>query len=487
MAHSVLFKAPRSGLRLAFAATIGIGVMLAGEAQAAISAGCNFLNAGLFNATVVLAPSFRNVDRVFKRGDRIRIVWTDVDGMFFDVDGNPVVGIPSGNPSPISGSDSFTVPGDGPLNLIHSVFPFPRTSGDAVFTCIPAPEEPVEPQAPTQQHMGSVFFPYVLTQFNPESMPGTIAIQTGGGDDSFSSLQNFLPSTSPAASTPWPTAASAYGPEGQSVQNISTGGERAMTLGGIPVTGWFRAKGFLYDGAFNTRGGAGQFMGGAVFGVTDAVDIGVFGQIAASEIKSVPLSGELDSVLGGVGGYAKIDLPERMRAGLSVVHTWGDHDIIVGGASGAFDSRHWTLEGSLARPYDLSGFVVTPMALITYRHNQFDGYVDSNGMAIPTVTDSTLDLSAVADIAYPMARDGRVVAMFTPRFTVRTNFHVERLDTPGAYPLLFDDSRVTLDLSGGFTLLLQGGSNFDLTVGATGILGSLQSYNARGTFTVPLN
>jgi hypothetical protein len=195
----------------------------------------------------------------------------------------------------------------------------------------------------------------------------------------------------------------------------------------------------------------------------------------------------MDSVVGGIGGYAKIDLPERVRAGVSVVHSWGSHDIVVAGAAGSFSSKHWTVEGSIARPYDLAGFVVTPMALMTYQHHSLGAYVDSNAMAVPGITDSTLDLSAVADIAYPMARDGDLITMVTPRFTIRTNFHVMRADAVAVGPLLFEQTRVTVDLSGGVAFSLRNGGSVDLALGAAGLAGDSRAYSLRGTFNMPLN
>jgi PKD repeat protein len=470
---------------------VGIAALAASPDEAfAISAGCTSINAGLFNRSVPFmlgGPTTQTQALDFERNEVLTISWTIQSGLLeFEVNAVLVVN-ESGTSVP--GNQTYTFASTG--NYTLSTTMNGATGNTTVtVTCTPVPDEPVDPDDPdgpgARLHMGYVLFPTVLTNFNPESLPGTT--QSGGQEDSFSSLQHLLPTTAQAGSNvPWPTAATAYGEDDGPVQNISAGGEQQMMLGGIPMTGWIRAKGFIYDGAFNTRGGAGQFMGGAVFGVTDAVDIGVFGHIAASEIESVPLGGELDSVLGGVGGYAKVDLPERMRAGLSVVHTWGSHDIVAGGASGEFDSRHWTIEGSLARPYDLSGFVVTPMALITYRHHLFGGYVGSNGAAVPGVSDSTLDLSAVADVAYPMARDGNVVKTITPRVTVRTNFHVQRFDVVAANPLLVDQSRFSVDLSGGLVLGLQNGGNLDFTAGATGLASDLRAYTFRGTFSIPLN
>lgn len=78
---------------------------------------------------------------------------------------------------------------------------------------------------------------------------------------------------------------------------------------------------------------------------------------------------------------------------------------------------------------------VTPMALLAYHRVNFGAYTDSLGRSVGSASDDVLQLSGVADFAYPVPIDGTLVKTVTPRFSVRVNYFALRADTVNISPL----------------------------------------------------
>jgi hypothetical protein len=272
------------------------------------------------------------------------------------------------------------------------------------------------------------------------------------------------------------------------MQNIFASGDHSFTLGGLPVKAWVQVKGAILDGDLDRRGGSGQAVFGVVAPVTPSLDVGVFAHILAGEVESATLDAELDSVIGGVGAYAKLKLPRGFRLGASISHGRGSHDIVIAGGAGSFPSSHFMFDASLARPFEFGNFVVTPMALITYNRVSLGAYTDSNGITVPRATDSTFAISGAVALAYPIQINGRIVSAFVPRVSLRGNFYANRADTLTLGPaLILEGDSATVDISGGVGLSLAGGGALDLSLAASGVGGSTRGYSLRGMLSIPLN
>lgn len=288
----------------------------------------------------------------------------------------------------------------------------------------------------------------------------------------------------PVQPRPWtvmPAGASASGSP-----NFSA--EHHATLGGLPVNIWGRLQGTILEGRFGRSGavGAGQF--GVTVAVTPSLDVGVVGHLAVGEVKTGAWNGEVDSVAGGLGAYAMARMANGIRLGASTSHSWGSHDIALNGATGSFRSSYWTVDGSAAIPFHVGGLVVTPMALATWKQLSLGGYVDSNGLAMPGIADSTLALSGAVDFSYPIALDGPVVTSVTPRLSVRTNVYVKDAQTLIVGPGFTLESRsLTVDVAGGLGATLSNGGSIDLTLGVSGLAGDIQAYVGRLGLSMPLN
>ncbi|MBX3579267.1 MAG: autotransporter outer membrane beta-barrel domain-containing protein [Rhizobiaceae bacterium] len=492
--------------RKTIVAAVGAGllVLAAPEAALAASNGCKQINAGVFNQTVslsgIVSPA-PTLTLVFEKGEVINIAYADLDQFAFTVNGTQVFTDIS---FPITGTTTYTVPANGSRVLVQTLAGLggrPPVVGSTVFTCTPVPAPPPPPVDPdpddddetamtaaevdARRRAALSFFTFDL-RYNPESMPGSAGEPAEAGDHDH--VFAFTASAGGAA-TPWPLA-TAYGPEEGAgpVQTLSATSQQRMSLGGIPVNVWARAKGSLYGGTLDLRGGSGQGLLGATVGVTPNLDLGVFGHILGGRVSSAPLQTEVDSLIGGVGAFGVARLPNSFRFGMSVVHGWGSHDIAVAGGTGSFSSSHWTVEGSLARPFSVHRFVFTPMALLTWQQARYGAYTDSNGIGVRATAESSLALAGVLDIAYPISVGGTLVDTVTPRFNVRTNFFTHRTggyDFGGGF--LLDTTAVTVDLTAGLAMGLAGGGNVDVAVAASGLAGNVKSYSLRGNLRLPLN
>ena len=306
-------------------------------------------------------------------------------------------------------------------------------------------------------------------------------VEHGDGEPVF-----FAPQVQ-APSVPWPVNVSAYAHDGSG--RFDAAGDRMVYFNGTPVKLWARARGTLVDGSFGRSAFAGSLQFGGVMQTAPGVDVGLLGHVFAGEARSEALDGELTTLAGSLGAYTKFHLPGGGSAGLSATHEWGANDITLGGATGSFASSRWTMDGSVSMaPVRFDGLVLTPSAALAWKHVLNGGYVDSNSLAVPATTDSTLALSGILDLAYPMLGDGTFAVTMTPRLTIRGNWYIDRAETIDLGTLgMLEASAVTLDVNGGIAFGLVGGGTLDLAIGASGLAGQERSYTGRIGYRMPLN
>jgi hypothetical protein len=245
----------------------------------------------------------------------------------------------------------------------------------------------------------------------------------------------------------------------------------------------------LVDGSFGRSAFAGSLQFGGVMQTAPGVDVGLLGHVLAGEARSEALDGELTTLAGALGAYTKFRLPGGGSAGLSATHEWGANDITLSGATGSFASSRWTMDGSASMaPVRFDGLILTPSAALAWKHVLNGGYVDSDSLAVPATTDSTLALSGILDLAYPMLGDGTFAVTMTPRLTIRGNWYIDRAETIDLGTLgMLEASAVTLDVNGGIAFGLVGGGTLDLAIGASGLAGQERSYTGRIGYRMPLD
>jgi hypothetical protein len=280
---------------------------------------------------------------------------------------------------------------------------------------------------------------------------------------------------------------SAYAHDGSG--RFDAAGDRMVYFNGTPVKLWARARGTLVDGSFGRSAFAGSLQFGGVMQTAPGVDVGLLGHVFAGEARSDALDGELTTLAGALGAYTKFRLPGGGSAGLSATHEWGANDITLSGATGSFASSRWTMDGSASMaPVRFDGLILTPSAALAWKHVLNGGYVDSDSLAVPATTDSTLALSGILDLAYPMLGDGTFAVTMTPRLTIRGNWYIDRAETIDLGTLgMLEASAVTLDVNGGIAFGLVGGGTLDLAIGASGLAGQERSYTGRIGYRMPLD
>ena len=321
---------------------------------------------------------------------------------------------------------------------------------------------------------------------SPESIPSPVDLNGAsppGGPLESHHLMNYLPSARSTA--PWPVESTAFVRKNG---YPAIGGQRFFTFNGMPMNLWGRVRGSILDGSLGRSGAAGLARAGLSVGVHRNVDLGLFGHIVGGRIASSTLNGSLRSIGGGIGGYMMIHLPSRFRLGFAGTGTWGTNRIAIAGATGNFASQVLTFDASLARPFDIRNFIITPMALLTYTQARLAAYVDSTGVAVPATRDSSFAAAGVIDIAYPILRDGNWIRSITPRLNVRTNvFALQNRNLALGGGLTTNRKSVTFDLLGGIGITLQNGGNLDIAIGATGLAGDVRAYTLRTGLRLPLN
>lgn len=477
--------------RIAALPLLGVGTALLALAPTdafAISTGCASVNTGIFNRTVPFmggGPTTQALALDFEVAEVLTVTWTRQSGVFeFSVNG--VIQMSGGVNGTNTGSYTFGATANYTVATRMNGATGP-TSVTITCTGINTPGAGTTPLTTPQSPEAArrALFNYYF-QFSPESLPGTAG---AGGEPDHDHVFEFAGAeATPASGIAWPLSPNAYGPDESPMQDISASGEHGMMLGGVPVNVWGRVKGTLYNGTLGRSGGTGHGVFGAAFGLNQYVDVGVFGHILGGTMRSSAMNASMDSVIGGVGIYAMVKMENRLRFGLSTSHSWGTHTLDAVGGTGRFNTTHWTVDASLAQPFEAGNWVITPMALLAFHRVNFGAYTDSLGRAVGSASDDVLQLSGAVDFAYPVPIDGTWVKTVTPRFNVRVNYFALRADTVNISPLLSLESKsVTVDLSTGLEFALQSGGNLDLAIGATGVGGTLQGYSIRGAFRVPLN
>jgi len=296
-----------------------------------------------------------------------------------------------------------------------------------------------------------------------------------GGNRSF----YVAPMPTPGGHVPWPiepvdlrTAALGFAaPSGS-----AGGGFDHFVEGEIPINMWSRFEGQILSGTFGRNGLAGTLQAGIVVGVSETVDVGIFGQLSAARAGSTLLDADVTNRAVGLGGYVTFRGENDLHLGLMAMHEWGGNDIRIGTGTGSFGSGNWTISLDGAIPLYSDGLVITGVTVASLSGWSNGAYVDSNGLAVPATSGNQTNLSAMLDFSYPMAGAGIGGGMVTPSLTAGTTY------TAGSLGV----AELSFNLGAGLSFEIPDGGTFNASARAGGLGGSVQTYGVRASLTMPL-
>jgi hypothetical protein len=178
---------------------------------------------------------------------------------------------------------------------------------------------------------------------------------------------------------------------------------------------------------------------------------------------------------------------ERLLGKLLAFFEAGDADTTVGAATGSFDFTTWQIEGEIAGHHDFGPWWVRPRVNLFYTVTDRDGFVLSDGTAIPGADTDTLRLSFGPTIGHRYWHPEHAT-MFSPFAAIEGEWDI--VDGPdGLSP------SGTLISNDPFNFRLTGGVNI-ANAAATGTLkasyvggggGDDEQAEFRGTINIPLN
>lgn len=291
---------------------------------------------------------------------------------------------------------------------------------------------------------------------------------------------------SPATKVPWPMA---YGEGGQDLGSpLAAAFDRQLLFNGTPVKIWTRLQGGIVDGSLDRSGAGGAVTFGVVAGVTPRLDLGVYGTGFTGSIESDALQTSVDMSGGGVGAYAKYDLPGGGEAGISAIQLWGASASDVGGVTGSYDSTFTRIDASAHYPFSVNGWIFTPASIVSWKRYADESFVDSSGASIPSADMEQVVFSAALSAARPLVVGGERLERLTPRVQVQGNWVAGQSASPipvGGIDLLTAHD-LSLDLTSGIDVAFHGAGVLSFSLGVAGIGADAQSYRATANFKLPL-
>lgn len=122
--------------------------------------------------------------------------------------------------------------------------------------------------------------------------------------------------------------------------------------------------------------------GGFAYQVGDGTKVGAFGRVRQGEVSSVSLDARLNSDFYGGGVFALHEFYSGLRVMGAASYELGNNNIVIAGATGAFDSRQMSAEVRIDKRFRFGVHWIEPMLQVSYSRLQRDGYTDSAGFVI---------------------------------------------------------------------------------------------------------
>jgi photosystem II stability/assembly factor-like uncharacterized protein len=195
----------------------------------------------------------------------------------------------------------------------------------------------------------------------------------------------------------------------------------------------------------------------------------------------------LDGEAWGAAVFHTRPIGERLLGKLLTFFEVGDADTTIGAATGSFDFTTWQIEGEIAGHHDFGSWWLRPRVNLFYTVTDRDGFVLSDGTAIPGGDTDTLRLSFGPTVGHRYWHPEHAT-MFTPFAAIEGEWDI--VDGPdGLSP------SGTLISNDPFNFRLTGGVNI-ANAAATGTLkasyvggggGDDEQAEFRGTLNIPLN
>ena len=122
--------------------------------------------------------------------------------------------------------------------------------------------------------------------------------------------------------------------------------------------------------------------GGFAYQVGDGTKVGAFGRVRQGEVSSVSLDARLNSDFYGGGVFALHEFYSGLRVMGAASYELGNNNIVIAGATGAFDSRQMSAEVRIDKRFRFGVHWIEPMLQVSYSRLGRDGYTDSAGFVI---------------------------------------------------------------------------------------------------------
>lgn len=151
---------------------------------------------------------------------------------------------------------------------------------------------------------------------------------------------------------------------------------------------------------FNRSGHVGLLYVGGDYRVTENMIVGVLAQFDWAKDETGALQSKIDGNGWMIGPYLSARVHQNIY--LDVRAAWGrsSNDLALAGATGAFDTSRWLVQGTLAGNWEYDAWRITPSAELAYASENADGFTDSTGAFVAGQTVSLGRLQFGPEIGY---------------------------------------------------------------------------------------
>ena len=383
--------------------------LLGASSTALASAGCDAVNAGGFDDSVVYPPplSVKTITG-FAPGDRIEFKistnaspgWLDSQWFLRPSAGGAILAQfngPSGFPGATLGSYTVTGTGDTTLRseyqaiYIQNFGLYSTGAANVSATCTPG----ISPNNNTNinsqklrnvQIQGSTMAAQASGTAISGSVGGAIdaAFADGGNPVTIGPngmTLNFAAEPRAARATQSPSARTE---EAFSALAYAAGRNVAKAPPLSPVferrwSAWLDVRGSGWDKSQTVDGNQINVTGGVGYKVAPNILIGVFGGYEDFRYNFDALSGRLKGDGGTVGGYAAWQIAPTLRWDAMLGWSGISYDATAGIAAGNFDGSRWLVSTGLAGSYRYAAYILEPSAKVYALWERQDAWTDSLG------------------------------------------------------------------------------------------------------------
>ncbi|MDH4983783.1 autotransporter outer membrane beta-barrel domain-containing protein [Hyphomicrobium sp. D-2] len=233
-------------------------------------------------------------------------------------------------------------------------------------------------------------------------------------------------------------------------------------------------------------GHVGLLYVGGDYRVTENMIVGVLAQFDWAKDETGALQSKIDGNGWMIGPYMSARVHQNIY--LDVRAAWGrsSNDLALAGATGAFDTSRWLVQGTLAGNWAYDAWRITPSADLAYASENADGFTDSTGTFIAGQKVSLGRLQFGPEIGYRIRHTAD--AFIEPFAAIKGVWDFD--DTRAAFVngVVVGPGEFWGRLQGGLNVVTAGGVYVRGMASWDGMgAGDYNGYTLQGTVNVPLN